>query len=31
VRALRIAPGGVMSAAGSGNPSFTILFRVRIR
>jgi uncharacterized repeat protein (TIGR01451 family) len=30
VRALRIAPAGVMSAAGSGNPAFTIQFRVRI-
>jgi hypothetical protein len=30
VRAVRIAPSGVMSAAGSGNPSFTIQFRVRI-
>jgi uncharacterized repeat protein (TIGR01451 family) len=30
VRAVRIAPTGVMSAAGSGNPSFTIQFRVRI-
>jgi uncharacterized repeat protein (TIGR01451 family) len=30
VKAVRIAPTGVMSAAGSGNPSFTIQFRVRI-
>jgi uncharacterized repeat protein (TIGR01451 family) len=30
VRAVRIAPSGVMSAAGSGNPSFTIQFRVRV-
>jgi uncharacterized repeat protein (TIGR01451 family) len=30
VRAVRIAPAGVMSAAGTGNPSFTIQFRVRI-
>ena len=30
VRAVRIAPAGVMSAAGGGNPSFTIQFRVRI-
>jgi uncharacterized repeat protein (TIGR01451 family) len=30
VRAVRIAPAGVMSAAGSGNPAFTIQFRVRI-
>jgi len=30
VRAVRIAPTGVMSAAGGGNPSFTIQFRVRI-
>jgi len=30
VRAVRIAPGGTMSAAGSGNPSFNIQFRVRI-
>jgi trimeric autotransporter adhesin len=30
VRAVRIAPAGVMSAASSGNPSFTIQFRVRI-
>jgi uncharacterized repeat protein (TIGR01451 family) len=30
VRAVRIAPAGVMSAAGSGNPSFTIQFRIRI-
>ncbi|HTU67941.1 MAG TPA: hypothetical protein VMF52_18475 [Steroidobacteraceae bacterium] len=30
VRALRITPTGTMSAAGSGNPSFTIQFRVRI-
>jgi uncharacterized repeat protein (TIGR01451 family) len=30
VRAMRIAPGGNMSAAGGGNPSFTIQFRVRV-
>jgi len=30
VRAVRIAPTGVMSATGGGNPSFTIQFRVRI-
>jgi uncharacterized repeat protein (TIGR01451 family) len=30
VRAVRIAPGGTMSAAGAGNPTFTIQFRVRI-
>jgi uncharacterized repeat protein (TIGR01451 family) len=30
VRAVRIAPAGVMSAAGSGNPAFTIQFRIRI-
>jgi uncharacterized repeat protein (TIGR01451 family) len=30
VRAVRVAPTGVMSAAGSGNPSFTIQFRIRI-
>ena len=30
VKAVRIAPVGVMSAAGSGNPSFTLQFRVRI-
>jgi uncharacterized repeat protein (TIGR01451 family) len=30
VRALRIAPAGVMNAAGGGNPSFTLQFRVRI-
>ena len=31
VRAVRIMPGGTMSAAGvSGNPSFTLQFRVRI-
>jgi trimeric autotransporter adhesin len=30
VRAVRIAPTGVMNAAGGGNPSFTIQFRVRI-
>ncbi|MEO8018136.1 MAG: hypothetical protein ABI769_10005 [Pseudomonadota bacterium] len=30
VRAVRIAPAGVMSAAGSGNPSFTVQFRVQI-
>ena len=30
VRAVQVSPGGVMSAAGTGNPSFTIQFRVRI-
>jgi uncharacterized repeat protein (TIGR01451 family) len=30
VRAVRIAPGGTMNAAGGGNPSFTLQFRVRI-
>jgi trimeric autotransporter adhesin len=30
VRAVRIAPTGVMSAASGGNPSFTVRFRVRI-
>ena len=30
VRAVRIAPTGVMSAAGGGSPAFTIQFRVRI-
>jgi uncharacterized repeat protein (TIGR01451 family) len=30
VRALRVAPGGVMNATGGGNPSFTVQFRVRI-
>jgi len=30
VRAVRIAPGGTMSAAGAGNPTFTIQFRIRI-
>jgi uncharacterized repeat protein (TIGR01451 family) len=30
VRAVRIAPAGVMNAAGSGNPSFTVQFRIRI-
>ena len=30
VRAVRIAPGGTMSAAGTGNPTFTLQFRVRI-
>ena len=31
VRAIRIAPAGTMSAAGSGSPSFTLQFQVRIR
>ena len=31
VRAIRIAPAGVMSAAGAGNPSFTIQFQVKIQ
>jgi uncharacterized repeat protein (TIGR01451 family) len=30
VRAVRIAPAGVMNATGGGNPSFTIQFQVRI-
>jgi uncharacterized repeat protein (TIGR01451 family) len=30
VRAVRVSPAGVMSAAGAGNPAFTIQFRVRI-
>jgi len=30
VRAVRIKPGGTMSAAGAGSPSFTIQFRVRV-
>jgi uncharacterized repeat protein (TIGR01451 family) len=30
VRAMRVAPGGTMNAAGGGNPSFTIQFRVRL-
>jgi uncharacterized repeat protein (TIGR01451 family) len=30
VRAIRIAPAGVMNAAGGGNPAFTLQFRVRI-
>jgi hypothetical protein len=30
VRAIRVIPGGVMSAAGSGSPSFTIQFRVQL-
>jgi uncharacterized repeat protein (TIGR01451 family) len=30
VRAVRIVPGGSMNAAGGGNPSFTLQFRVRI-
>lgn len=31
VTGIRIAPGGAMAAAGSGNPSFSLRFRVRIR
>ena len=31
VRAVRITPSGVMSAAGAGNPSFNIQFRVQIQ
>ena len=31
VRAIRVAPAGPMSAAGAGNPSFTLQFQVRIR
>jgi len=31
VRAVRISPAGVMNAAGAGDPSFTIQFRVRIK
>ena len=30
VKAVRVSPSGIMSAAGAGNPSFTIQFRVRI-
>ncbi len=30
IRAIRIQPGGTMNAAGAGNPTFTITFRVRI-
>jgi uncharacterized repeat protein (TIGR01451 family) len=30
VKAVRISPSGIMSAAGSGNPSFVVRFRVRI-
>jgi uncharacterized repeat protein (TIGR01451 family) len=30
VRAIKISPAGVMSAAGGGSPAFTIQFRVRI-
>jgi trimeric autotransporter adhesin len=30
VKAVRVAPGGIMSAAGTGNPTFTVQFRVRI-
>ena len=30
VRAIRVAPAGTLSAAGTGNPSFTLQFRVRI-
>jgi uncharacterized repeat protein (TIGR01451 family) len=30
VRAIRVAPGGTMSAAGTGNPAFTLQFRVRV-
>jgi len=31
VRAVMISPAGVMNAAGSGNPAFTVQFRVRIK
>jgi uncharacterized repeat protein (TIGR01451 family) len=31
VTGLRIAPTGLMSAAGAGNPSFTVRFRVRVK
>jgi uncharacterized repeat protein (TIGR01451 family) len=31
VTGIRIAPTGTMNAAGSGNPSFTVRFRVRIK
>jgi uncharacterized repeat protein (TIGR01451 family) len=31
VTGIRIAPAGVMAAAGSGNPSFTVRFRVNIK
>ncbi|MEJ0086371.1 MAG: hypothetical protein WDO72_11845 [Pseudomonadota bacterium] len=30
VKAVRVAPGGIMSAAGTGNPTFTVQFRVRV-
>jgi uncharacterized repeat protein (TIGR01451 family) len=30
VRAVRVAPAGTMNAAGAGNPTFTVQFRVRI-
>jgi uncharacterized repeat protein (TIGR01451 family) len=30
VKAVRVSPAGIMSAAGAGNPTFTIRFRVRI-
>ncbi len=30
VRAVRVIPAGTMNAAGSGNPTFTVRFRVRI-
>ncbi len=30
VRAVRIAPGGIMNGTGGGSPSFTVQFRVRI-
>lgn len=30
VRAMRVVPGGTMSAASGGNPAFTIQFRVRV-
>jgi uncharacterized repeat protein (TIGR01451 family) len=30
VKAVQVSPAGVMSAAGTGNPSFTLQFRVRI-
>jgi uncharacterized repeat protein (TIGR01451 family) len=31
VRAVRIAPAGVMSAASGGNPNFTVDFRIRVQ
>jgi len=31
VTGIRIVPAGIMAAAGAGNPSFTVRFRVRVR